>query len=117
MKPASAKAKGRRLQQHVRDRIREVFHLHEDDVQSRSSGAGGEDIMLSPTARAAFPFSVECKNVQKVNVWQSYEQACENAGDHAPLLVISRNQAKVLAVLELDALLNILARLDRCGRE
>ena len=108
MKPASAKAKGRRLQQHVRDRIRETFQLHEDDVQSRSMGAGGEDIMLSPAAREAFPFSVETKNVQRLNVNDAYSQAVENAGVHFPLLVHSRNRDRVLATLDFEHLLKLL---------
>ena len=62
MNTQSAKAKGRKLQQWVRDAIISACNLQADDVQSRSMGAGGEDIMLSPTARAEFPFSIECKN-------------------------------------------------------
>jgi len=66
VKTSSAKAKGRRLQQKVRDLILETFsELEEDDVRSTSMGAGGEDVQLSPLARRKFPFSVECKNVEK----------------------------------------------------
>lgn len=111
MKTSSAKAKGRRLQQHVRDRIRETFGLQEDDVQSRSTSAPGEDIMLSPYARELFPFSVECKNVQRLNLWDSWQQAKDNAGVHEPLLVISRNRDEVLVVLRLDTLLSHEARI------
>lgn len=65
MKPSSAKAKGRKLQQQVRDLILETFSdLEPDDVRSTSMGAGGEDVLLSPLARRKFPFSVECKNQQ-----------------------------------------------------
>ena len=34
-------------------------------------GAGGEDLLLSPAARRKFGFSVECKNVEKLNVWNA----------------------------------------------
>ncbi len=65
MRTSSAKAKGRRLQQKVRDLILETFsELEEDDVRSTSMGASGEDVLLSPLARKKFPFSVECKNVE-----------------------------------------------------
>ena len=108
MKTSSAKAKGRRLQQYVRDRIRETFGLQEDDVQSRSTSAPGEDIMLSPAARNKVPLSIECKNVQRINVWEAWEQAKTNAGEHEPTLVISRNHADVLAVVDLEFLLDLL---------
>ena len=38
-------------------------------------GDSGEDILLSPAARKLFPFSVECKNQEKLNIWSSLEQA------------------------------------------
>ena len=69
MKTSSCKQKGRKLQQKVRDIILESFdNLREDDVRSTSMGAGGEDVLLSPAARDVFPFSVECKNQEKLNV-------------------------------------------------
>ena len=75
MKTQSAKAKGRKLQQWVRDLILETWNeLEPDDVRSTSMGAGGEDLQLSPAARRKFGYSVECKNVEKLNVWGA-EQA------------------------------------------
>jgi len=69
VKSQSCKSKGRRLQQAVRDLILENFKdLEEDDVRSTSMGAGGEDVLLSPKARKYFPFSIECKNQEKINV-------------------------------------------------
>ena len=65
--------------------------LEEDDVHSTSMGAGGEDVQLSPAARRHFPYSVECKNVEKLNVWNAYEQAEANSGKHEPLLVMKKN--------------------------
>ncbi len=43
-------------------------------------GAGGEDIMLSAKARNMFPYSVECKNQETLNVWKAFEQAEHNSG-------------------------------------
>ncbi len=69
MKTSSCKAKGRNLQKWVRDLILESFpSLEADDVRSTSMGAGGEDVQLSPAARKLFPYSLECKNVEKLNV-------------------------------------------------
>ena len=45
MKTQSAKAKGRRLQQWMRELLIEKLDVHPEDVESRSMGAGGEDLI------------------------------------------------------------------------
>lgn len=113
MKPSSAKNKGRVLQQWVRDLILESWDdLEEDDVRSTSMGAGGEDVQLSPAARRHFPFSVECKNVEKLNVWNAYEQAAANSGKHEPLLVMKKNRKKPLVVLDAEAFIELMKKAD-----
>ena len=109
MKPRSAKNKGKRLQNKVRDLIIEKFtQLEPDDVRSITMGDSGEDILLSPAARRLFPFSVECKNQEKLNIWSSLEQAEGNSGNHPPLVIFKRNRTKTYAVLEFDELLKLL---------
>ena len=109
MKPRSAKNKGKRLQNKIRDLILEKFDsLEKDDVRSITMGDSGEDILLSPAARRLFPFSVECKNQEKLNIWSALVQAEENSGDHAPLVIFKRNRSKTYAVLEFDKLLELL---------
>ena len=101
MKTRSAKNKGKRLQNDVRDLILETFkELETDDVRSTTMGDSGEDILLSPAARKLFPFSVECKNQEKVNVWESYSQAVENSKDYEPVVVIKRNNHKPLVLVD-----------------
>ena len=114
MKTQSAKSKGRRLQKQVRGLILETFkeELQEDDVRSTSMGASGEDVLLSPKARELFPFSVECKNQEKLNIWSSLEQAEENANDHEPLLVFKRNRSKTYAVLRIEILMDLLSDIN-----
>ena len=110
MKPRSAKNKGKRLQNTVRDLILEKFNskLEPDDVRSITMGESGEDILLSPAARRLFPFSIECKNQEKLNIWSSLEQAEGNSGNHPPLVIFKRNRTKTYAVLEFDELLKLL---------
>jgi len=110
MKPRSAKNKGKRLQNKIRDLILEKFDskLEPDDVRSITMGDSGEDILLSPAARKVFPFSVECKNQEKLNIWSSLEQAEENSGKHTPLVIFKRNRSKTYAVLEFEELLQLL---------
>ena len=110
MKPRSAKNKGKRLQNKIRDLILEKFNniLEQDDVRSITMGDSGEDILLSPVARRLLPFSVECKAQESLSIWSALEQAESNAGKHIPLLVFKRNRSKTYAVLEFDKLLELL---------
>ena len=109
MKPRSAKNKGKRLQNKVRDLILEKFNkLEEDDVRSITMGDSGEDILLSPAARRLFPFSVECKNQEKLNIWSSLEQAETNSGKHIPIVIFKRNRTKTYVALEFEKLLELL---------
>ena len=109
MKTRSAKNKGKRLQNEVRDLILETFkQLEPDDVRSTSMGASGEDLLLSPAARKLFPFAVECKNQEKLNIWSSLEQAEQNAGEHIPLLVFKRNRSKTYISMDINDLIKIL---------
>ena len=56
MKAQSAKAKGRRLQQWVRNQLIEQLDVHPEDIESRSMGAGGEDLIMARAARLKFPY-------------------------------------------------------------
>ena len=115
MNPKSGKAKGRRLQNYVRDKLREIYiknwtklpRLREDDIKSQTMGMGGEDIVLSPTARYIIPYSFECKNKERLNVWQSIEQCEDNCNGSIPVVVFKRNQSKVYAIMEFDEWLTI----------
>jgi hypothetical protein len=54
-------------------------------------GAFGEDILFSPAARKIYPISIECKNVEKINIWEAIEQARTNAGKNTPVVVFKKN--------------------------
>ena len=113
MKTHSCKAKGRKLQQWVRDMVIKVFGLTEDDVRSTSMGARGEDVQLSSKARDLFPFSIECKNVEKLNVYKAYEQAQYNCPEGIePLLIIKKNRHRPLAVIEAEYFIEKMRRTD-----
>lgn len=108
MRPQSAKAKGRRLQQFVRDiLLKYAPSLTTDDIRSTSMGAGGEDILLSSQAQAIYPYAIECKNVEKLNVHDALAQAQANARGRIPMLVFKRNNTKTYVALELEAFLEL----------
>ena len=100
MKTSSAKAKGRRLQQKFMQLLIEKLDIDPEDIESRSMGAGGEDLIMSKAARQKFPFSVECKNQERLNVWSAWEQAKGNRGIYEPLVVIKKNGVDPLVVLD-----------------
>ena len=102
MKTQSAKAKGRRFQQWVRDQLIEELGVHPEDIESRSMGAGGEDLIMARAAREKFPYSIECKNQESLNIWKSYEQAEGNSGEHEPVVFIKRNNQKPLVVVDAE---------------
>ena len=102
MKTSSAKQKGRKFQQWVRDQLIEQLDVHPEDIESRSMGAGGEDLIMAPAAREKFPFSIECKAQESLNVWKAYEQAESNSGDYEPIVFIKRNNQKPLVVVDAE---------------
>jgi len=93
---ASRKQKGRRLQQKVRDDVLLIFPtLTERDVVSAPMGVPGADVQLSQNASELFSYSVECKNVEKLNIWKSLEEAEGNNRELTPLLVFKRNRSNI----------------------
>ena len=105
MRPSSAKAKGRKLQQVVRDAVLNCFpFLTDKDVKSTTMGESGIDVQLSEAARKLFPWAVECKNYSKIAVYAWWEQATKAAESEklAPLLVIKANLKEPLACLRLE---------------
>ena len=110
MKTSSGKAKGRRLQNKIRDLLLEHFSdkLEPDDVRVAIMGETGEDIKLSPAARKLIPYSFECKNQEKLSIWSSLEQAAENSGDDPPVLIFKRNRSKTYVTIELEEFIKLI---------
>ena len=109
MKTRSAKSKGRRLQNQVKEILLEAFtELEPDDIRTAIMGETGEDIKLSPAARKLIPYSFECKNQEAINIWSSLQQAEENSGDYDPVLIFKRNRSKTYAVLNIEKFIELI---------
>ena len=102
IKTSSAKAKGRKLQQWFTNVLIEGLSLNEEDLESRPMGSQGEDIIMGRESREQFPYSIECKNQEAVNVWKAYEQAESNCKGYEPLVVIKRNRSKPLVLVDAE---------------
>ena len=102
--PQSAKAKGRKLQQWVRDRLYSTFPSLEDgDIRSTSMGSNGEDLLFSPAARRLFPYSVECKNNARNAIYRVMAQATENCPKGSvPLAIVKADRQRPLAVVDAE---------------
>lgn len=109
MRPQSCKAKGRRLQQEVVAAILAYFlELQPDDVRSTSMGANGSDILLSPAARALIPYSFECSNQERINIWKKLEQAAKGAHPATiPIVVFRKNNTRPMVALPFDEWLRL----------
>lgn len=118
IKPSSAKAKGRRLQQWVCKKISELLGLPfgpDEAIASREMGQAGTDIRLVGEVKKLFPYSVECKAQEKMFVPAWVKQARENQiyGTNW-LLVTKRNREKPLVIMEFDTFFKLL-KSKYCG--
>lgn len=91
--------------------ILKVFpSLSPDDVRSTSSGATGEDVLLSQAAKDLFPFAIECKNHQSFAIYKHYEQARTHVrGSEFPMLVIKQNRSEPLVCISLEHFMDIIS--------
>lgn len=115
MKTSSAKAKGRRCASLARETLlRHASVLEPGDINVTSSGVTGPDLILSPLAKRIFPFAIECKNVEKLNVWEALKQAESHVHDNGlgsvPVLIFSRNHSRTYIAMELEAFLKLYFR-------
>jgi len=111
MKTRSAKAKGRRLQNEVCETLVEHFKekLESGDIRPALMGESGEDIKRSPLAKRLLPFSFECKNQEKLNIWSALEQAKANCPDgDLPVLVFKRNRSETHVAMRFEDFLKLL---------
>lgn len=102
LKPGSAKAKGRALQNYVRDVIHRLSGLDVHDVRGTPMGVTGEDVWLSTHARTMFPITIECKNHKRMGVYKFYHQARRHQPDFEPVVVIKQDYDNPLVLVDAD---------------
>ena len=103
MKTRSRKAKGRRLQNWVRDELLFLFTtLSDDDIYCAIMGESGADVKFSPNAQKVLPYSIECKNKETIKrINEIIKHAQSNAKkNQVPLGVIKMNNFEPLAILD-----------------
>ena len=112
MNNKSRKAKGRILQNLVRDKVQKLFpSLGKDDIRTSLMSEAGADVkLISLMARKLMPYDIETKNREEYKtIYKHYKHACKH-GNSQPLLVIKMNRENPLAVIDLDHFMELLAR-------
>ena len=108
---SSRKAKGRNLQKWAMGKIAELLgyelpeNKDESHIRSREMGQSGVDIVLSKRMKKIFPFAVECKNQEQINLPDFFEQARANSSETIkPLLILKNKRLKEpLLIMEWDS--------------
>lgn len=111
IKPSSAKAKGRKLQQWVAKQISKITglpHGKDEVIESREMGQTGVDIKLYGTAKEKFPFSVECKWQETWKLPSFIKDAKDNQIEGTDwLLFMTKNRYDVVVVMDANAFLDL----------
>lgn len=104
MNPRSAKSKGKKLQNWVRDLLLKYApSLEPDDIKSTTMGEQGEDVQLSPAARKLYPISIECKSRASYAFYKDYDQAVNNCPKGCePILVAKANHRRPVVIIDAE---------------
>lgn len=112
IKTSSAKGKGRGLQYWVCEKLSKYlglpFSQADDDapISSRPMGQHNVDVILRGEAKKRFPFAIECKAQESINLNGWIEQAKSNGGDLDWLLVVKNNRLENPVIcMDFDAFL------------
>ena len=108
IKPSSAKAKGRRLQNYVCQVLSEITGIpwgKDELIAPREMGQSGPDIRLIGEARKLINIAFECKNEEKWKVPEYIRQAKEQKWDDVDhwTVVVSKNRQKIpYVIIDMD---------------
>jgi hypothetical protein len=106
----SSKAKGRIAVATVRELLIQYLGLGEADVFVKATSQGGCDIHLSAMGRECFPYSIEVKNVEALNIWKALTQAKNNADELSPIVFFKRARTPMFVALPAEEFLALLGR-------
>jgi len=106
VKTRSAKSKGRRLQNQVREDLICALGIHPKLIRCALMGENGADIK---DVSGKLPIAIECKNTESLSIWGALAQAEANCDDGlTPCLVFKRNKSKTYAAIPWEYFLALL---------
>jgi hypothetical protein len=120
MKTSSAKAKGRAAVAAVKallHKYKPVLDL--DDIVMPAGSQPGADIHLSPHAKRFYPFAIEVKCQESLNVWSALKQTESHlpkppvGGSQSimPLLFFKRNRTELYCALKAEDFVKLISNL------
>lgn len=121
MTSKSGKAKGRNLQKWVAAKVAGILgvtHGYEDDrmVKPRIMGQRGDDIIVDRSLY--FPWSIECKAVEKLDLMATIKQCEANCGEYKNWMIVhKRNTLKEPIVIMKWEAFEHMARILQDGRD
>lgn len=118
MKTKSAKAKGRTLQNWVRDVICKHFNIEKSEVYTAVMSTSGTDVRLQTKKQALelLPFSIECKNREEYRTaYTAFNHALVNAEKDGlmPAAVIKMNHKPPLIIFDAEMFLEYFAKIKK----
>ena len=113
IKISSRKAKGRNLQQQVCKDIAKIIDIEYDQqddnclIHSREMGQAGKDIILRGIAQEIFPYSIECKCTENLQLDKGIKQAKYNMNkdDTGWMVIHKKKNQPILITIEWDLFL------------
>lgn len=111
MKRRSAKQKGKRAVFETKALLLEhAAHLEDHDIQKPVGSRKGADLIFSDRAKETYPFTVEVKNQERLNIWDALEQSESHslATELKPLLVFRRNHSPLYVTLKFEDFLKLI---------
>lgn len=96
---ASRKSKGRNLQKFICQEIADLIGIYYDQgddqclLHSREMGQKGTDIILRGNALAEFPFSVEAKCSESLNLLETYDQVQSNVMKGTDWMIVHQRKS------------------------
>lgn len=108
IKVQSGKKKGRNLQKWVCQKIAELFRIEynqQDDycqIHSREMGQSGVDIIIRGDIKEFFPFAIECKSSEQLNLLKTIQQAKKNTRDNEWWVIVYKSKSMRNPVVIMD---------------
>jgi hypothetical protein len=109
MKTSSCKQKGRRAVVELKESLMtHAPELEADDLIVTSAGETGVDLKLSPAAQKIYPFAIEAKNVEKLNIWAALEQSEGHRTDKlTPAVFFKRNRSEMYVAMKAEEFIKL----------
>lgn len=117
---ASAKAKGRRLQQFVANAYSKMTGIpcgKDELIESREMGQAGVDVKLIGEAKKLINLATECKSQESWSVHGWIEQAIFNQGDDDWILVCKRSHKRPVVIIDFDFFIRLMSLLIKERRK